>query len=377
MDLGKDSLSFGRDGVARAWGCADPHLAASTEGPALTRQHVVDAGSKGFAKGLGLDLEAVLRGASDGDLIVLLSTHPALDAALSKWTRKMGHTVVEKTLEPDERVRYVIRVGSAPDLADGDEDSASRLWLYSNFNCNLACDYCCVRSSPRTEPGILDVATVRRFASEAPGLGFRRILVTGGEPFLRPDLDEVVVACAENLPTTVLTNAMLWEGPRRALLERMPRDRVTLQVSLDSPEPGPHDSHRGTGSWARARAGITLARSLGFRVRVAATTHKAEQAASMHRFLEGDGVEPRDRVVRPVARRGAAEEGIPLLRSELRPELTLTARGVYWHPVGATDEDFRVSGPVGSLAQAVTAVRELERRDRDASGSLAAVFHCA
>ena len=27
---------------------------------------------------------------------------------------------------------------------------ARRLWLYTNFDCNLACTYCCVSSSPRT-----------------------------------------------------------------------------------------------------------------------------------------------------------------------------------------------------------------------------------
>ncbi len=29
----------------------------------------------------------------------------------------------------------------------------SRLWIYTNVDCNLACDYCCVRSSPRTPAG--------------------------------------------------------------------------------------------------------------------------------------------------------------------------------------------------------------------------------
>jgi MoaA/NifB/PqqE/SkfB family radical SAM enzyme len=51
----------------------------------------------------------------------------------------------------------------------------------------------------------------------------------------------------------------------------LPRDRIVLQISLDSATPGLHDLHRGPGTWARAREGIQRARSLGFRVRLAAT----------------------------------------------------------------------------------------------------------
>lgn len=341
------------------------------------RQHELDAGPRGFARGLALDLAALLRNANDGDTVVLDSTHPALDAALSSWARLLGHAILDKAARPGGGVRYRIRLGGPPDVSDDEEDAAQRLWIYTNLHCNLSCDYCCVRSSPRAEPATLEVATIRRLASEAPALGFRRILLTGGEPFLRPDIDQVAMACAEHLPTTLLTNAMLWEGPRGALLERMPRDRVTLQVSLDSPEPGLHDLHRGAGSWRRARAGIARARALGFRVRVAATTSTPEQAEAMRRFLAAEGIPARDRIVRPVALRGAAQEGIPLLRSDLRAELTITASGVYWHPVGATDADFRVSGPVGPLGEAVAVAREMERRDRASSGRLAAVFHCA
>jgi len=337
---------------------------------------VLKAGSKGFARGLALDLDALVQNAETGDLIHLDSTHPMLDAAVFSWCRGHDHSIVEKTPLPGEGVRYVLRLGGPPDQSDEEDDPAQRLWFYTNFHCNLACDYCCVRSSPRADPNVLDLVVIRRLAAEAPGLGFRRIVLTGGEPFLRPDIDEVVMACVEHLPTTVLTNAMLLEGPHGALLARLPRDRVTLQVSLDSPEPELHDAHRGPGSWVRAQRGIARARSLGFRVRVAATTHTSAQAEAMRTFLEAEGIPPRDRIVRPVALRGVAKEGVPLLRGELRPELTITTSGVYWHPVGATDKDFQISEVIGSLEDAVAAARELEKRDRDTSDRLAAVFHC-
>ena len=48
---------------------------------------------------------------------------------------------------------------------------------------------------------------------------------------------------------------------------------------------------------------------------------------------------PEDRVIRRIALRGAAEEGVPIARADLVPEITITAEGVYWHPVGAEDDD--------------------------------------
>jgi hypothetical protein len=53
-------------------------------------------------------------------------------------------------------------------------------------------------------------------------LGVKEIFVTGGEPFLLENIGDILAACASAAPTTVLTNAMLFNGRRaeslRALL---------------------------------------------------------------------------------------------------------------------------------------------------------------
>lgn len=337
----------------------------------------LDAGSKGFARGLGEEIDQATGHAPSGSLLHLDSTHPMLDAALMRWCQAKRHALVEKSPLPGGGSRFVIRLGGASDVsADASEDPSHRLWIYTNFHCNLACDYCCVRSSPRAAPAALEPAAIRRIAAEAREVGFRRILLTGGEPFLLPHIDEIVRSCVEQLPTTLLTNAMLWEGPRRAQLERLPREGLTLQVSLDSPDPALHDAHRGAGSWAKARNGIALAKRLGFRVRVAATTHTRDQAEAMRSFLASEGIPPMDQLIRPVALRGAASEGVPLQRGELEPELTLTSSGAYWHPVGAADSDFLLAAEIRPLSDLVATMRALKEKDRASAEQLAAVFHC-
>ncbi|MCI4352988.1 MAG: radical SAM protein [Thermoplasmata archaeon] len=330
-----------------------------------------------FASGALPALLGGLRELGEGELLALVGTSPRLETDVSTWARLTGSAVVESTPVSGGGVRVVVRPGTADLPGDAAEDPRSRLWLYTNFDCNLACDYCCVRSDPGKTRDWLPLETIRHVAAEARDVGFHRILVTGGEPFLRPDIDDILETCAYHLPTTVLTNGSLLSGPRRGMLERLPRDRLTFQVSLDSPEASRHDAHRGTGSWNRARSGIRTVQALGFRVRIAATLPSPEERAEMDRWLEGEGFAPEDRLVRPLALRGRASTGMALTRSDVEPELTVTARGVYWHPVGAADADFFVRADALPLAEAWQGVQEIWNDDRTFAGRLATVFHCA
>src|SRR5262249_31187854 len=209
----------------------------------------------------------------------------------------------------------------------------------------------------RAEPRALPLEDVRRAAAEAPGAGVQELFITGGEPFLRADITDLLLACAQALPTTVLTNGLLFAGKRRLSLHGLPRDRVVMQISLDSPTPTLHDLHRGAGTWEKARAGIAIAREEGFRVRLAATVPDARTEEEFQAFLEREGIPEEDCVLRRVALRGFAEEGVALSRSDLVPEVTLTTAGVYWHPVGATDQDFFVTARCFPLVEAIEAVR--------------------
>ena len=130
--------------------------------------------------------------------------------------------------------------------------------------------------------------------------------MTGGEPFLLADIGEILTACAAAAPTTVLTNGMLLVGRRLETLRALPRERVTLQISLDSPTPERHDHHRGAGTWARAWKGIERARAEGFRVRLAATVATEAEAEEFRQFLDAWQIGEQDRVIRRIALRGFA-----------------------------------------------------------------------
>ena len=336
----------------------------------------LDAGTKTFASGLLPDLIAALRRSRKGDLVAVTSGDPGLGPDLEAWCRFTRNSLVDVAVE-DGRTRWVLRHGEAPADHSEDRPVGSRLWLYTNFDCNLSCDYCCVRSSPKAPRRALGLDRVRRIASEARDLGVKEIFLTGGEPFMLPDIGEIIAACARAAPVTVLTNGMLFGGRHLETLRMLSRGRVIFQISLDSPTAERHDDHRGTGTWARAWKGIELARAEGFRVRLAATVSTDAEAEDFARYLDAHRIKDEDRVIRRIALRGSSTQGIALARADLVPEVTITAEGVFWHPVGAEDSDLLVSRHIFPIAESFAAVRRAFDREHEHQRRLAKIFNCA
>src|SRR5688572_19152378 len=93
-----------------------------------------------------------------------------------------------------------------------------KLWLYTNYDCNLRCAYCVAKSSPNAPRRALGLATVTRLVDEAVALGFDHVFFTGGEPFILNDIYDMLAYASARVTTTVLTNAMILRGSR---LERL------------------------------------------------------------------------------------------------------------------------------------------------------------
>jgi hypothetical protein len=164
---------------------------------------------------------------------------------------------------------------------------------------------------------------------------------------------------------------MLFTGRRAESLRALPRERIVLQISLDSATPELHDLHRGFGTWARTRNGIERARAQGFRVRLAATVSTDAEAEEFSQFLDEEKIAEEDRVIRRIALRGVASEGVAVSRTDLVPEITITAEGVYWHPVGAEDNDLLVTRDIFPLSESFAAVRRAFEREREHANKLA------
>jgi MoaA/NifB/PqqE/SkfB family radical SAM enzyme len=233
-----------------------------------------------------------------------------------------------------------------------------KLWIYTNYDCNLRCSYCVAKSSPNAPRRAIGFANVQRLVNEAVALGFDHVYFTGGEPFLLNDIYDMLAYAAARVKTTVLTNAMLLRGARLEKLCAIAADNLIVQVSLDGGRAEEHDTYRGAGTWAKTVEGIRLLQERGFRVRLGTTETPANSArldklCEFHRSL---GIPDEDHVIRPLAKRGYSKEGLELGMDNLVPEITVNLDGVFWHPL-STDADMQVSKKLFPLAAAVERVQ--------------------
>lgn len=234
-----------------------------------------------------------------------------------------------------------------------------KLWIYTNFDCNLRCSYCVARSSPNAPRRAIGLANANRLVDEAIELGFTEVFFTGGEPFILNEIYSILAYASTRMKTTVLTNAMILRGKRLEQLLSIANDNLVLQVSLDGARPEQHDAYRGAGSWLKTIEGIRTLQEHGFRVRLSTTetpanTDHLDAICAFHREM---GIPEADHFIRPLAKRGYAREGIEVDKASLVPELTASIDGIFWHPL-TTDADLQVSKKLFPLANAYECITQ-------------------
>ncbi|HWH18146.1 MAG TPA: radical SAM protein, partial [Allosphingosinicella sp.] len=145
------------------------------------------------------------------------------------------------------------------------------LWINTGTLCNLACKSCYIESSPTNDAlTYLTLAEVDSYLDEAEMLGVREIGFTGGEPFMNRDMIGMLrSALRRGFEVLVLTNAMRPMRRSEEELEALPRERLTMRVSLDHHSGAIHEAERGRGTWGKALAGLRWLSYHGFRLAVA------------------------------------------------------------------------------------------------------------
>jgi MoaA/NifB/PqqE/SkfB family radical SAM enzyme len=167
------------------------------------------------------------------------------------------------------------RPETAPFRISGvDEDIPDILTLEVTAACNSACAHCFARGGRRggmAMPGETIVAAV----GEGFDLGYRNLHLTGGEPFLRGDILNIIetaLALGYGSLSINTNGTLLDERLCRALSAY--GGRLTLSVSLDGSREC-HDEARGAGTWAAACRGLVTALDRGIAAAVFTMARRA------------------------------------------------------------------------------------------------------
>lgn len=125
----------------------------------------------------------------------------------------------------------------------------SEIWFHLTDRCNLSCRHCLFASSPKSGAE-LPLQQVLRIAGEAHRIGARLFALTGGEPFVHPDIVAIITGLLrlQDSHVVVLTNGM--NLPDILSLSSFDPERFHLQISMDG-GPAGHDWIRGKDAYAR------------------------------------------------------------------------------------------------------------------------------
>ncbi|WP_084421073.1 radical SAM protein [Henriciella litoralis] len=152
------------------------------------------------------------------------------------------------------------------------------LWLNTGTLCNIECVNCYIKSSPTNDDLVyLTSADVTPYLDEIDALGHgpKEIGITGGEPFMCPDILDIMSDILSRGHTLLLlTNAMrpMMRPKVQAGLVRLQQEygpQMSLRVSMDHHARDLHDAERGAGSYDIACEGLKWLGANGFRVAIA------------------------------------------------------------------------------------------------------------
>ena len=168
------------------------------------------------------------------------------------------------------------------------------LWLHTNNSCNLTCTHCLVESSPVADSG-LPTKLLLEIINQAVECGVERFYFTGGEPFIRSDIFELIqtITQEKKLELVILTNGLFFQGKQLEHLEKVNRNRLRLQVSVDGAQAESNDHYRGEGTFDKIARGTKAITNLGFSVSLTSVVTKKnmEEMPQITRLVKDWGAE--------------------------------------------------------------------------------------
>lgn len=162
------------------------------------------------------------------------------------------------------------------------------LWFNTGTLCNLACVNCYIESTPKNDALVyLTHAEVISYLDEITRekLTTEEIGITGGEPFMNPDIIPIMGECLDRgFRLLVLTNAMrpMMKCEKELLdLKYKYGAALTIRVSVDHFKREYHEEERGPCSWEPMMLGLKWLSDNGFAIDIAGRTRWGEDESEL------------------------------------------------------------------------------------------------
>ena len=166
--------------------------------------------------------------------------------------------------------------GEKPGGHDHGPDAALRLVAWEiTRNCNLSCIHCRASATQGPYDGELDTPAALRLIDQIAQVGQPIVILTGGEPMLRPDIYEIAdYGTRKGLRMVMAPNGTLITADSARRMRAAGIKRIS--ISLDGATAESHDRFRGVkGAFDAALKGADLAARAGIEFQINTTITKA------------------------------------------------------------------------------------------------------
>jgi MoaA/NifB/PqqE/SkfB family radical SAM enzyme len=188
--------------------------------------------------------------------------------------RREKPRVYEKIMAFDEKVKR--------------GESIAIIQFQYNYRCNFKCDHCSIKGfQGKKNARSFTLADVKELSRQADELGLANIVITGGEPLVFPDFDELVAAIdPQKFYITSDSNGWLLDAAKAKHLKAIGVDKI--QLSLDSLDAKEHDDFRhAPGSFDRCVRAIDACLDAGLNIILSTVvTHQRIRTQEFIDYLE-------------------------------------------------------------------------------------------
>lgn len=174
-------------------------------------------------------------------------------------------------------------------------ESIAILQFQYDYTCNFVCEHCSIlKFQGKKEQRAFTVEDVKELSRQADEMGLAHLVITGGEPLVFPDFDELVAAIdPQKFYITSDTNGWYLDAERARHLKAIGVDKI--QLSLDSLSAEEHDNfRRKPGSHERCLRAIDAAQQAGLNIIVQTVVWKervrSREFVEFIEFLNGKDV---------------------------------------------------------------------------------------
>ncbi len=141
-------------------------------------------------------------------------------------------------------------------------------------NCNYGCSYCIFSCNNKKVDGELTTIECFHVIDELVKNGFKHLKITGGEPFIRRDIVEILDYASKKMIVDVSTNASLITPE---IVDKLNKIKLKMiHVSLDGNKEE-HESVRGKLTYDRTIKGLNALKSSKNKVRIGSVIHVNNQ----------------------------------------------------------------------------------------------------